>query len=411
MTENPFKGAVIFSSRSDVLSVIRTEAKQRGIDPIMTPEGAEHAVEDLVRHPRALLILDWQVGVAKAMQILDAVRSPIRAEIRPIFLFSAEEVPHLEGVCIEYGVLSMHMGEFTRNTIKEKLEEMSKAEPYDDEIVDGLIVVTESRKRDDWQAAGALLEELSAKHPQVTRLKTDLAENYFHLEEYDKAKEALLPLCQLENPDPRALNLLGRVQMVHGDFSEASVTLQKAKVINPFNIERLVALGDAYLNIDMVDRAEINFRKAVEHGCKDDAAIGGLGKSLLMGNKIDEGLVFMKQLSGNREMASVFNTAAVLSMRSGRYVDGMKLYHVALKTIKGEDQVLSKIAFNMGIGFHRNSSNDKAALCFAVAVALYDGHKKAKQNLDSLVKLGAKAPSLSDNREDWLKTLDEIDIA
>lgn len=410
MARSLFKGAIIFSSRSDIVGVIRAELKERGADPILTPEGVQHAIDNLAQHPRALLVVDWQIGVDKAIKVLEAVRHPLRAEIRPIFLFSPDEVEGLDGVCAEYGVLQMHSGEFTRNTIKEKLSSMERAESYDEELRDGLVIVAESRSRGDWEAAGTLLQELKGKYPHTPRISIELAENHFNAGDYDAVLELLDPICLGDQPDARALNLVGRVQLAKGLFQDASVTLQKAKIINPFNIDRLINLGEAYLNINLVKRAEQNFRSAVNHGSKDPRAVGGLGKSLLLGDKINEGLVFLKQLSGNREMASVFNAAAVLSMRSGRYVEGMKLYHVALDTITDDPPVLSKLAFNMGIGFHRYHDFYKASICFSIAVKLDDSHSKARQNLEALKRAGVCPPELSDSSEEWIKTLSEIDV-
>lgn len=397
--EAPFNGAVVYTSRSDIASVFRTELKQMGVDPINTPEGAKRCIEDIVAMGDALLVLDWLVGADKAFQVLEAVRNPLRAAIRPVFLFSSEEIEGMDGVAAEYGVVQMHIGEMTRNIIKDSLKAIITAEGHPKEIQEGLKLVADSRSRGDWETSKVMLEQLHSQFPESPRVATDLAQNYYHLGEMELAREILKPLCKGNPADARALNLMGRIQMKAGEFEEATVTLQRAKLINPFNIDRLCNLGEAYLNIHKFERAEMNFRQAVDLGSTDVKAVGGLGKSLLLGDRINEGLVFLKQLSGDREMASVFNSAAVLSMRTGRFVEGMKLYNVALDTIGNEDPVLSKLAFNMGIGFIRQEDAFKAAQCFAIAFRFDANNAKAEKNWRYVEQRLPQKPEVPTERE------------
>ena len=409
LAESPLPGAVVFTGRSDILSVIRSELKDSHIEPILCPEGVDRCIEELVQNPGALLILDWQIGVSKCVEVLEAVRSPFRMEIRPIFIFSQESDVQLEGIAIEYGVIQIHVGEITKNVIHENLREVVKTEGMPHEVREGFKMVAESRERGDWSTSGSLLQALKDKYASVDRLSVDLCENLFYEGKLEEAKDLLAPLCEKKPPDPRALNILGRIQLAESDIQGATVTLQKAKVINPFNIDRLISLGESYLQINMVDRAERNFREAVDHGSKDPKAVGGLGKSLLMGEKINEALVFLKQLSGPREMASVFNSAAVLSMRSGRFVEGMKLYHVAVDAIGKQPEVVSKLAFNMGIGFHRSGDNQKAMTCFGLAVHLDERNAKAKDNFEKFSKHLGK-PDIPEDHELLYAMIKQINI-
>ncbi len=381
MADAPFEGAVVFTQRSDIASVIRAELKDLHVDPIFTPEGLERCIEDLISNSQAILALDWQVGVDSAFQVLEAVRRPLRATIRPVFLFSQNDHEGLDALAAEYGVVQIHIGSVTRNIIREKLAAIVRAEGFPNAVKDGLRLVAEARERGDWLKAQSILSDLRNQFPGNARIDVDFAQNCFELSDLKAATNAIMPHCKTDPADPRALNILGRIQLRQGLFEKATVTLQRAKLISPLNIERLINLGEAYLSINMIERAEKNFRAAVDLGSKDPKAIGGLGKSLLLGDRVNEGLVFLRQLSSNREMASVFNSSAVLIIRSGRFAEGMKLYHVAIDTVEKESPVLSKLAFNMGIGFIRKQDPESAARCFAIALKLDPDNHKAEKNL------------------------------
>jgi tetratricopeptide (TPR) repeat protein len=173
--------------------------------------------------------------------------------------------------------------------------------------------------------------------------------------------------------------------MKMGKFDEASNVLQKADFINPFHVDRLLHLGDAYLHIQKFDRAKGCFEKASDIAPDNEAGKKGVGKAMLLGgDDLNEALALIKQLSGAREMASVFNGAAILSMLHGKFGEGMKLYGIALKTISDDPSVLSKLAFNMGIGFRRKKQIPEASKCFQIALLLDADNNKAKEYLASL---------------------------
>ena len=390
MATSPFPGVIVFTSRTDILSVFRAELKEVHMDPIVTPEGVTRCIEDLIRFRDGLLILDWGVGVDKAVQVLEAVRSPTRMEMRPIFLFSQDDQDDLEGVAFEYGVVYVHKGEMTRNVIKQCIQDVIKVEGVPEDVREGYQMVAEARKRGDWAASLLILKGLHEQFPDLERIRIDYAENLFKNGQKDEAKTLLVPYCDQKDADPRALNIMGRIQLVENDVTGATTTLQKAKLINPFNIDRLLALGDAYLKINKPTMAEKEFKEALGHGHQSTRAVEGLGKSLLVGGKINEGLAFLKQMSSNREMASVFNAAAILSIRGNRYSEGMKLYNVAFETVEREAQVVGKLAFNMGIALHRQGKNDRAIICLGIAQKLDPENDKAKKNYLAMAKqLGA----------------------
>ena len=60
----------------------------------------------------------------------------------------------------------------------------------------------------------------------------------------------------------------------------------------------------------------------------------GQAKSQLLAGEINEGLNLIRSSLNPREIASVFNTAAIIAIRNGKYPEGLVIYKVAAKHLK-----------------------------------------------------------------------------
>src|SRR5690606_5910376 len=156
-----------------------------------------------------------------------------------------------------------------------------------------------------------------------------------------------------EEPPVRALHLMGRCYLKQGDLDAAIGQLERAKLINPLNVDRLIELGTAYLGTDNIERAMLNFADADRLAGDHSEAKAGLGKCHLLQGEVNEALALLKEHSGPRELASIFNTAAILSIRAKRFLKGMALYQAAVSASKGDKPVAARLVFNMGIGYNR----------------------------------------------------------
>ncbi|MGE0172329.1 MAG: tetratricopeptide repeat protein [Oligoflexales bacterium] len=379
-----FSSSIVFINRPEVELLVRAELKNLGVGKIEVAKSAEQCIPLIIKDTTALLIMSWDVGTNSACQVLEAIQNPIRVAMHPVFLISSKEVDGMSGLALEYGVSYLHVGDVTADVVKKALKHIEKHEELGKEMKDSLALASDARSKGDLASASQVLKELFEKHPDQERVGLEYCENLFMQENLEDATKILEKYVQTESPNPRALNLYGRTLMKAGKVKEAASALQKADFTNPFNVDRLLQLGDAYLHLQKYDKAKTAFDKAVKIYPDKEDAKKGLCKSMLVGGELNEALSFMKQLSGPREMASVFNGSAILSMVHNHYAEGMKLYGVALDTIGGDPELASKLAFNMGIGFHRQKDNKSAAVCFRIASKMDSGNAKASEYVQSL---------------------------
>ena len=294
------------------------------------------------------------------------------------------EVENLDGLAAEFNISQIYLGDINKNGIKEKLEVLRDAEYIESEVRERYQAVTDTRNSEGWEKSRDLLLELVSKFPNDERLKLELSEHFFRLEQIDEAIKVLEPLASKEKPFVRALNLYGRCLLKNKQVDKASEVLQKASFINPNNVERLLNLGDAFIQAGKYRKAKDAYDQASKLAPENEESIKGAGKACLLDDDIHNALSYIKQLSDTREMASTFNTAAVLAIAENRFKQAMSLYKVAVDTIDEDFEILSKLAFNMALGFYRQKNLSYACLAFGIAYKLDENNAKAKTNYEKL---------------------------
>ena len=106
----------------------------------------------------------------------------------------------------------------------------------------------------------------------------------------------------------------------------------------------------------------------------------GQAKSQLLSGEINEGLNLISSSLNPREIAAVFNTAAIIAIKNGKYSEGLSLYKVAAKTLEGDEKLAAKIVYNMGIGFVKWGKMNQSIACFEKAYSLNTSFNNARHN-------------------------------
>lgn len=254
--------------------------------------------------------------------------------------------------------------------------------------------VNTKRAEGDWDAATSLLEGLRTKLPDNPKVAAELAVNRIHASQWEQALSLLEPIESLDPPYIRALQLLSRCRMKIGKFKEASESLKKAKLINPYNIDRLLLLGKVLINCDEINEAKQMFQEAKDLAPDNHDAVKGESQCLLLEGEINEALDLLNEIESPRELASVFNSSAVFTMRKGKFKQGMALYDAALNAIEEDRATSARLFFNKGIGYRRWQKDPEAFSCFEKAIKFDESFEKAKKNYSELAKkLGKEIPS------------------
>jgi tetratricopeptide (TPR) repeat protein len=180
-----------------------------------------------------------------------------------------------------------------------------------------------------------------------------------------------------------------------GQFPEALALMEKASTLNPHDTNRLVEIGQTYLQLDNPAKAEENFDQALSVDPQVRAAKIGKSQCRLMEGDINEALTLLKDVSGDMEKASIFNTCAVINVRQGRHEDAVKLYQAAIKATVRSTAVQARIFFNLGLAHRRRGDKDQARQSFEKSISLDPTFIKARTHLAALTGTPSTPPQVA----------------
>ncbi len=381
--------SIVFVTQAESRAIIVASLESHGADSAKVVGSPEACIEALVLEQKSILVLDMAAGSEQINQILTASKTHFKVETRPILILVPELTDSALATASEYNISQIHAGDVENDSVGICIKQLVNELNSTGNIRDVLVRVATARSRGDWAIATPLLEREREKNPNDERLALELAENYIHERNWSGASVLLEPYLSMAPPMIRALNLKARCLMNEGQFEAAATVMQKAKLLNPHNVERLIEFGHILLSSDRIDDARQQFEEAGALDNENKEATRGVGQCMLMQGEVNEALDFLKSISGPRELASVFNSAAVMSIHNGHFDQGMTLYKKAFKVVGTDDKIAARLLFNMGLGYKKNDQLVKALDCFSKSADLdpeYDKASQHKQATEKLVK-------------------------
>lgn len=210
---------------------------------------------------------------------------------------------------------------------------------------------------------GANLNELNRSNEEVLKLQV------IYNQKINRPSRVEFFLKEILRQNPQSLwaaNQLGRYYIEHQSASLGIEVLEKLSHFHNLNGERLLTLGNAYLNAGMPERAigALEVGSALNHG-GDSRFEQGLQKATLtqcVQSQDDLSLFDGKPL--HRDVLSFLNMRAILAIKSGRWEEGYRFYEVALKGAAEEPILGAKLSFNQGLAYVRAGDVGKAKESF-----------------------------------------------
>lgn len=385
---------IIRTPRKEVSDLVKSVTNPLGTFKSAEAANVGDCIDELVKDASAMLVVDWQLGSQEVNQILGAIRRHFKVEVRSILLIIDEITPEIVATAIEYGVSQIHSGPLTGETMGSCLKVLIDEAQHSNPIRDTLLQVAVAREKGNWTFVTPVLQNLLDQNPGNTRVAMELAENLIVEKNWDDALSILAPLVATEIPHIRALHLMGRCYLGQGKADEAIKTLSKAKLFNPDNLDRLIDLGHAFMANDQPSEAKAEFNQVLSIDSEYSDAIKGKGQAMLMSGEVNEGLALLKVTSGNREIASVFNTAAILTVRHQHFDKGRDLYIAALKALGSDTTIASRLFYNLGLAYLKWSKPEKAQAAFDRSFKLDPTFSKVQKHVDTLKEtpIAAEAP-------------------
>jgi len=379
--------AIYITNRSSVGQRIEEMLKSEGIAAVQAEDC--QAAWDIIQHENdsTLIVIDWNIGAAQAALLMQRCSDPVKPGSRPLMLIVSKKDPDVVAIATEYGVTQIISADGGQGDYGSRLQQLIRDESDPNQIQKNLRTVVAARASGDWKLSISLLEDLLLKSPDHPVLICELAYSLMHEGHLKPAKDHLQKLFKRLPSYLRGSYLYGRCLMLIGDTDQAIKIMTQAKVINPYDTKRLVDLGQSLLKRNQIREARGNFEEVSKIDYKNlDATIGRSNCYFAEGNA-NQALKVLREFSSPLDVASVFNTAALVSVRQGRYSDAINLYKEALKSIESNaavlvrNQVIAKLNFNIGLGYVRWEKVEDSVPYFEKAISLDETFEKARRVL------------------------------
>ncbi|MDQ3234122.1 MAG: tetratricopeptide repeat protein [Pseudobdellovibrionaceae bacterium] len=412
MENNQEVNAIILTKRADIRDAVRQAFKAQGIKPaaLVSTTDDKEFTEKLEETGYCMVVLDWEYGPDKISQIMTNNRKKSRLESHPVFLIAAHEDDNIVSMAREFFIQYIAVGEVNMDTIRSQIKGLVKDYLNVSPVRKMLLAVESARQSDHIPQAAEMLERLLEKQSDNQRVVVELAECYILQNEWGRAETLLKGFINTEDCYARIKHLYARCRLKNGDHAGAIASLKGAQLISPYNVERLIELGNIFLKVDKPEEAEAAFGEVLNFapGSKE-AKIGKSTSKMLMG-EVNDALALLNDFASPRELSAVFNTAAILAIRQKRYDAGFELYQKALQILSKKPKLVARILYNMGIGYVKFGKPEKGLKCFEKSAEADPDFTDASHNI-KILKTATQSPQprsqVVDEQHELLDGLEE----
>ena len=216
--------------------------------------------------------------------------------------------------------------------------------------------------------------------------------------------EAIRYLNKSVSLNPRyflAWNALGLAQSMKGNFQEATAAFQKSLEINPQFTEARNNLGTIYQELRFVDKAEQEFKKALEdvNYSSRELPYYNLARLYFLMDRIDEAYENVQRaVQIKKRLAMAHDLKGQILERKGDIEGAIDSYEEAIGLIPNE----TGFGFNLGAAYFKNSEFEKARevlVRISPLVRDQETKDKIKEYLDIIKgKKGDQVPSSQSSR-------------
>ncbi len=190
------------------------------------------------------------------------------------------------------------------------------------------------------------------KDPQYHYEKAVVAMRY---ELPDMAIDFLQQAIALDANHYPSYNLLGVIYHKKGDYEAAAKVLSRATELKPDSGEAHHNLGVVYQDMNLFEKAEQEYRKAIDLGY--DPSIFLLARLLLAMKKYDEAIEWgLKAAQVEPKNPAIFNLLGVASNEKKDYKQALSYFQKAMN-LNPDDPI---IWINLGIAHFNNGERDRA---------------------------------------------------
>lgn len=218
--------------------------------------------------------------------------------------------------------------------------------PLYPEVLDHLTFLY--RLRRDWKAIIDLYRPMYEADSSAGPAPVFMAESYYYLEEYDKARDLLLPMIGKEQANVNVIELMARIEFQSGNFNDAKNYFREILAQDRKKKFAWLFLAFSLSDLDSTAAAQATFEQALQL-FPDDADIWSFyANNLQDSEKYDQAITsFNKALALDSTNSNALTNLPVLYEKLEMFSRCDSLYEIALKRLPDNDLLLNNYSYSL----------------------------------------------------------------
>lgn len=391
MSIAPFKNGLILSSNLELVKALKVGLKSEGVSNVTSVTAFDQVENSLVDPDPVMLVIDWKSDEAKVVSLLESIKT--RQLDVAVVLYSEQITGRIISIGIEFNVASLSSMASNPKELKTSFKKAISVYQEQAPLRAILKKLDQFKKDGDCNSMIQLLKATLEKNPSSNILELELAATLIDSGDWGGAEPYLRKLCLAQPPNLRAQHLYSRILMKKGQFAVAEKLLLNCKLLNPHNAQRLSDLGrSVFEQSGRSAEALVFFEQAIEVDSTHKEAQLGKGECLLAQGEVEQAMDLIKGSTSVKEVASIFNLAAIMNIREKKYEHGINLYQIAVNSLSNDNATAARLYFNAGLGFKRWDRFEDAKRCLEKSIELDPTFTRSKSVIDRINGKPASAP-------------------
>jgi tetratricopeptide (TPR) repeat protein len=377
---NEIASAIVFVTEEDSRAKILGALESLGVkNPVVATDEAI-CIDAISNSPASWLVLDMGSGVESVVRILIAAQGTSAFDVTPMLLLTPDAGYKTLCIAFEYNVSKILMGQISDNNAKSCLTSLDVVGAQNKKLDAVFRELLAFRKAGKWKEAISLIDSELEGPLKTPALFIEQAENLFLSGDLPGAAELMEDMIAKNPNDLRAVHMMSRILLAQKKVPEAIELLSQAEKKSQYSADRLIALGDCYLQMGKYRQARSKFNTALGIDETRVAAKRGLMQTELLTGNMDEALQMGKSLGSNTDIAKILNMTAIIAIHNKKIDDGLKMYEQSITLLSAHPVLGARVWFNLGLNHHRAGDLTLALNCFTAACDLDPNFAAAAQN-------------------------------
>ena len=375
------KNFLVVDDQEKICDIQAMILRRNGYKNIYLAHSGKRALSMLKRVSIDFIITDWHMPNMSGIELLIAIRNDPSYQDIPVLMVTEEMSEEKVFYAIEEGVDGYQEKPFTEEKILKAIENIFQKRLYRNELQHKLQKLSSLKLQKKYDDA-LMFAQVILSHEESTEALFISSECYFQKKDYENAKIYIKKALK-EKKDSKFLNLLGEIYMAEGKFEKAVEHLKESSSMNPLNLNRKIELGNAYLQLGLLDDATETFSH-VKESAPTDLNYIKMGSAYLAAGDIKKAGEYIKQaVDPIPETISTFNNYAIELRRIGEVEEAINQYKKCLSIYPNHYIILynlGKAYFEMG-----NYEEAKKALTKSIASKPISEVKKLLAHVESKI--------------------------